>query len=183
MKLLIQFLYELVRIWYIKKVHDSIIMFPVNRLNVINQTFDPPPFSHGVNNSAPASHPACNSEGESDGTVENTDCFSGYDPSIVGNIDTDINYLNSNNKVKDTPYYNEQSFAKKFNKNIDSLSMLHSNIRSIPDHFLQLTSLLNNLNIELKIISISETWIKPFHINYNIPNYSLEQDFRLHKGG
>ena len=59
--------------------------------------------------------------------------------------------------------------------------MLHLNIRSIPDHFLQLTSLLNNLNIELKIIAISETWIKPFHINYNIPNYSMEQDFRLHK--
>ena len=114
-------------------------MFPVNRLNVIIQTFYPPPFSHGVSNSALASHPACNSEGESDGTVENTDCFSGYGPSIVGNIDTDINYLNSNN--------NEQSFAKKFNRNIDSLLMLHSNIRSIPDHFLQLTSLLNNLNI------------------------------------
>ena len=61
--------------------------------------------------------------------------------------------------------------------------MLHLNIRSIPDHFLQLTSLLNNLNIELKIIAISETWIKPFHINYNIPNYSMEQDFRLHKRG
>ena len=59
--------------------------------------------------------------------------------------------------------------------------MLHLNIRSIPDHFLQLTSLLNNLNIELKIVAISETWIKPFHINYNIPNYNIEQDFRLQK--
>ena len=61
--------------------------------------------------------------------------------------------------------------------------MLHLNIRSIPDHFLQLTSLLNNLNIELKIVAISETWIKPFHINYNIPNYNIEQDFRLQKRG
>ena len=61
--------------------------------------------------------------------------------------------------------------------------MFHLNIRSIPDHILELTSFLNNLNIELKIIAISETWIKPYHINYNIPNYNLEQDFRLHKRG
>ena len=56
--------------------------------------------------------------------------------------------------------------------------MLHSTIRRIPDHFIQLTSILNNLNTELKIVAISETWIKPFHINYNIPNYNIEQDFR-----
>ena len=71
------------------------------RVNMIKKTFDPPPFSHGVNNPAIASYSACNSEGESDGTVVTTDCFSGYDPSILGNIGTDINYLNSNNKVKD----------------------------------------------------------------------------------
>ena len=35
----------------------------------------------------------------------------------------------------------------------------------------------------MKIIAISETWIKPYHINYTIPNYNLEQDFRLHKRG
>ena len=51
--------------------------------------------------------------------------------------------------------------------------MLHLNIRSIPDHFLQLTSLLNNLNIELEIVAISKTCIKSFHINYNIPNYKV----------
>ena len=59
--------------------------------------------------------------------------------------------------------------------------MLHLNTRCIPDHFLQLTSLLNNLNIELKIVAIPETWIKPFHINYNIPNYNIEQDFLVSK--
>ena len=46
-------------------------MFPINRLNMIKHTFDPPPFSHGVSNSALASYLACNSEGESDGTVVN----------------------------------------------------------------------------------------------------------------
>ena len=67
-------------------------MFPVNRLNMIKKTFDPQPFL--------ASYPACNSEGESDDTVVNTDCFSGYDPSILGNIDPAINYPHSDNKVK-----------------------------------------------------------------------------------
>ena len=99
-------------------------------------------FSHGVSNSALASYPACNSEGETDDTVVNSDCFSGYDPSILGNIDPAINYLNSDNKVK-YPI----TFAKKFNRNIDSLSMLYLNIRSLHDNLLQLTSLLNNLNI------------------------------------
>ena len=54
-----------------------------------------------MSNSALASYPACNSDGESDGTVVNTDCFSGYDPGILGNIDPAINFLNSDNKVKD----------------------------------------------------------------------------------
>ena len=35
----------------------------------------------------------------------------------------------------------------------------------------------------MKIIAISETWINSYYINYNIPNYNLEQDFRLHKRG
>ena len=39
-------------------------------------------------------------EGESDGTVVNTDCFSGYDPSIPRNIDPAINYINSDNNLK-----------------------------------------------------------------------------------
>ena len=124
MKLLIHFLMNLFKFGIKKeKVHDSIIMFPVKRLNVIVRV----------------------------------NLMVLLYPSILGNIDPDINYLNSNNKVKDTPYYNDQSFTKKFNRDNDSLSMLHLNIRSIPDRFLQLTSLLSNLNIELKIIAISET--------------------------
>ena len=70
-------------------------MLPVNRLNMIKKTFDHQPFSYGVSNSALASYSECNIEGKSDGTVVNTDCFSGYDPSILGNIGPAINYLNS----------------------------------------------------------------------------------------
>ena len=41
-------------------------MFPVNRSNMINKTFDPPTFSHGVSNSTLASYSAYDIEGESD---------------------------------------------------------------------------------------------------------------------
>ena len=125
----------------------------------------------------------CDIEAASQNTTMNGNCFNAYDPSLLGNIDPDIHYLHSaNNKVKNTPYYNDQTFRKKFGSNTN-LSMLHLNIRSIPDHFLELTSLLTNLELELKILAISETWIKPHHINYNIPNYNMEQDFRYHKRG
>ena len=160
----------------IKKVTalNTVIMFPVNSQNMNKKTFVPLPSSHGVNTSELATHHSTcnsestypsNSEGESLGTVVNSDCFNDYDPSLLGNVDPDINYLNFNNNFKNTPYYNDQSFSKKFHSSNDSLSMFHLNIRSIPDHILELTSLLNNLNIELKIIAISETWIKPYHIN------------------
>ena len=66
-------------------------MFYVNRLNMNKNTFDPLSFSHGMSNSALASYPSRHSDGESDATVVNTKCFSGYDPIILGNIDPDIN--------------------------------------------------------------------------------------------
>ena len=140
----------------------------------------PPPF-HGVSNLDPVTCLAGNSGGASHDTVVNTDCFNEYDPSLLDNIDTDINYLISNKKILNTPYYNNQSFSRKYNRNNYSLPMLHLNIRGIWGNFLQLTSLLNNLNLVLKIAAISEISIKTFHIYYNIPNYNIEQDFRLKK--
>ena len=55
--------------------------------------------------------------------------------------------------------------------------MFHLNIRSIPDHFTELTLLLNDLETEQKIIAISETWMKPFLINFHI-TYYLEHEIR-----
>ena len=54
--------------------------------------------------------------------------------------------------------------------------MLHLNIRSVPDHFFGFISFIDKLTIELKIIALSETWIKSYHIDYAMPHYSLEQD-------
>ena len=55
--------------------------------------------------------------------------------------------------------------STKFGNNIN-LSMLHLNIRSVPDHILGCISFLDNLDIELKLIALSETWIKLHHIYY-----------------
>ena len=108
--------------------------------------------------------------------VINNNCFTSSDQSVLNKIDPDIHYLTVNNCPIDTPYYSEQLFRDKLGKNIH-LSMLHFNIRSVPDHILGLISFLDNLDIELKLIALSETWIKPYHIDYNTTHYSLEQDY------
>ena len=59
--------------------------------------------------------------------------------------------------------------------------MFHLNIRSIPDHFSELTSLLINLDTEIKVIAISETWLKPSNINFNIHDYNMEHELRPKK--
>ena len=95
-------------------------------------------------------------------------------------IDPDIHYFSANNVLKNTPYYNDKTFQTKFGKN-QQLSMFHLNIHSIPDHFTELTSLLNNLETEIKVIAISETWLKPSHINFNMQNYNMEHELRPKK--
>ena len=59
--------------------------------------------------------------------------------------------------------------------------MFHLNIHCIPDHFTELTSLLINLETEIKVIAISETWLKSSLINFNIQNYNMEQELRSKK--
>ena len=44
-------------------------------------------------------------------------------------------------------------------------------------------SYLDTLDIDFKIIALSETAINSRHINYNIPNYSVEINFRKKKEG
>ena len=61
--------------------------------------------------------------------------------------------------------------------------MFHLNIRSIPEHFIELTSYIYSLNIAFKIIGINETWLKPFYTNYIIPNYNIDKYIRVNKHG
>ena len=111
----------------------------------------------------------------------NVDSFTTHEQSVLNKIDPDINYLNTQTIINNTKYYTEHSFRKKIVKTTN-LSLFHLNIRSIPDHFLEFTSFLDVLD-ELKVIALSETWIKAHHINYNLPNYNMEQNYRIKKRG
>ena len=104
------------------------------------------------------------------------------DQSVLRNIDPDMNYLSSNMTYTDTGYFDDQHFREKFKSN-KNMSMVHFNIRSIPEHFIELTSYLDSLDIVFKLISISETWLKPYHTEYIISNDSVEKDIRFFKRG
>ena len=148
----------------------TLVMYPVRHLvdyinNVPTPLTPPPPPTM-----PPLPPPSCN-----------INCID-YDPSALGNIDPDVHYLTNTHNVNNTSYFIDQSFRKKYGAN-KNLSMLHLNIRSLPDHFLEFTTFLQNLDIELKIIALSETWMKAHHIDYNIPNYSMEQEYRSKKRG
>ena len=104
------------------------------------------------------------------------------DQSALRNIDPDMNYLSSNMTHTDTGYFDDQHFREKFKSN-KNMSMFHLNIRSIPEHFIELTSYIDSLDIVFKIIAISETWLKPYHTEYIIPNYSIQKDIRFFNCG
>ena len=61
--------------------------------------------------------------------------------------------------------------------------MYHLNIRSLPEHFIEFTAYIEHLNIDSKIIGLSETWLKPHHIDYFIPNYNIENELRIKRRG
>ena len=55
---------------------------------------------------------------------------------------------------------------------------MHLNIRSLPVHFTELLCYLDTLDIEFKIIALSETAINCFHSSYTIIGYNCEIDYR-----
>ena len=58
---------------------------------------------------------------------------------------------------------------------------MHLNIRSVPLHFTELLCYLDNLDIEFKIIALSETALNNTHTIYSIPSYNCEMDYRAKK--
>ena len=125
------------------------------------------------NNSIPQLPPSTG-----DSTVISQD---NYDRSLLSDIDPDFNYLHNTRSVN-SEYYNEQQFNRKFGNNTN-FSLMHLNIRSVPSHFEELLCYLDTLNIEFKIIALSETAINNTHTNYNIPNYNCQMDYRAKKKG
>ena len=102
----------------------------------------------------------------------------------MSDIDPDIH----NNNYSDSHYYKENSFNNVFKQSKNQLSVihlnLHLNIRSIPANLTQFRAQLDALRMNFKIIALSETAINSHHTCYNIPGYTIEQDFRpKRKGG
>ena len=77
----------------------------------------------------------------------------------------------------DSDYYTEESFNEKFSNN-QRFSLIHLNIRSIPSHFTEFLCYRDVLEIEFKIIALSETALNVTHTHYKIPNYNCEMDYR-----
>ena len=60
---------------------------------------------------------------------------------------------------------------------------MHLNIRSIPLHFTELLCYLDSLNIEFKLIALSETALNDTHTDFKMPNYNCEIDVRPERKG
>ena len=104
-----------------------------------------------------------------------------FDRSALGDIDPDRNFLNKFTSCSNT-YYDETEFNNKF-RNSGNLSLLHLNIRSVRSHFTEFLCYLDTLDIDFKIIGLSETSINETDINYNIPKYTYELNCRQRRRG
>ena len=104
--------------------------------------------------------------------------INGYDQSKLSEIDPNIHH----NNLADSQYYNENNFNKVF-KLSNELSIIHLNIRSVPANFSQLRAQLDTLYVNFITIALSETAINSHHTCYNIPGYTVEQDFRSKRKG
>ena len=125
-----------------------------------------------------------NNSGQATKTTKilHNNCFNNYDRSHLSEIDPDNNYINNNNVLPDTKYFDEKSFKLNFQKNNNFSIFLH-NMRSLPDHFRELTCYLDTIDFDFKVLALTETWLKSYHTNYTIPNYTIEQDNREHNRG
>ena len=104
-----------------------------------------------------------------------------FDRSALGDIDPDRNFLNEFTSCSNT-YYDDTEFNNKL-RNSGNLSLLHLNIRSVRSHFTEFLCYLDTLDIDFKIIGLSETSINETDINYNIPKYNYELDCRQRRRG
>ena len=104
-------------------------------------------------------------------------------------IDPDIQYYNNhwNNVLHSCDYYLEDTFNKKLSKmniNNDCLSMMHSNIRSAPKNISKLDNYLSNLNLDFKIVALTETWLSDeTKDRYSLQGYNPEHSCRSGRTG
>ena len=102
------------------------------------------------------------------------------------NCDVDPDYHNSNaiqSKLNSNNYFfSDNTFNSTYGRN-SYFTLFHLNIRTLHTHYNELLCYLDTLDIELKIISLSETALNNSSINYTIPNYTCEINYKVQKKG
>ena len=111
--------------------------------------------------------------------VPYNDCA--YDK-FMCDIDPDYNYFNAIQSKLNSNYFSESTFNSTYGRN-SNFSMFHLNIRSLHAHYNELLCYLDTLDIDFKIIALSETALNNSSIKYTIPNYNCEINYRVKKKG
>ena len=98
-----------------------------------------------------------------------------------------LNLFSDNENMKCKYYTTEQFKKNDFDKHNQQMTLLHLNISSLPYHIDEFTELLSDLEINFKIITVTESRLttKRDPMNHiNIPGYSIEHmPTKPNKGG
>lgn len=80
-----------------------------------------------------------------------------------------------NDSVNESKYYTPLEFNDTFKDNLDNISLLHINSRSLNRNFEYFENLLHSLNnFNFSVIGVSETWLHHDSPQlFNLPNYTL----------
>jgi hypothetical protein len=110
------------------------------------------------------------------------------DDIVLSDIDPDQNFLGSIRDKATTScnyYYTSSQLDKILDLNTNAMtSMLHMNIRSIPKNLDLLIATLQASSMEIDLIGVTETWLKPDNADsYGIQGYTHEYLTRDKQGG
>ena len=89
-----------------------------------------------------------------------------------------LNLFSDNENIKCKYYTTEQFKENSFDKHNNQMTLLHLNISSLPYHIDEFTELLSDLEINFKIIGITESRLttkKDPMNDINIPGYNIER--------
>ena len=107
---------------------------------------------------------------------------SNHDP--LNDIDPDVNMLaNENTVTENTNYFTTEQFCD-INKNINSLSFINANVRSLVKNFDTFKIFLFNLKYSFSFLACTENWLKKKNVSlYNIDGYIHEYNLRHKRQG
>ena len=106
----------------------------------------------------------------------------------LADIDPDSNFLNLElaSFRNNSKFYTEASFKNEafHSKTKSTLSLVHTNIRSIPKNLEKFEYLLHDLDWQFDIIGVTEAWLKDHNkCLYSLENYNSEHLIRPKKKG